>query len=123
MRAARDALQASLKADPGQYPARVLLGQVYLSLKDTVAAGDQFEAALLLSADSVETQVSLAEGLIALRKFSEAVPQLVAATHSEPDNAQAYSLLAQAYTGLGQKEKALAAANRARVLQKQEKPH
>ena len=120
---ARDALQASLKADPGQYPARVLLGQVYLSLKDTVAAGDQFEAALLLSADSVETQVSLAEGLIALRKFSEAVPQLVAATHSEPDNAQAYSLLAQAYTGLGQKEKALAAANRARALQKQVSPH
>lgn len=120
---ARDALQTSLKSDPNQLPARLLLGKVYLGLKDTNAAEDQFEAALLLQPTSVEAQLSLAEVLIGQHKFAEAVPQLVSATHSEPGNAEAYTLLAQAYTGLGQKEKALAAANRAKALEKPEKSH
>jgi predicted Zn-dependent protease len=51
------------------------------------------------------------------------VTQLLAITHSQPGNGEAYIWLAQAYSGLGQKEKALAAANRARALEKQEKPH
>ena len=41
---ARDALEASLKLTPEQFPARVLLGEVYLGLKDPKAAEDQFEA-------------------------------------------------------------------------------
>jgi arylsulfatase A-like enzyme/Tfp pilus assembly protein PilF len=121
--AARDALQASLKADPNQFPARLLLGQVYVGLKETAAAQDQFEAALLLQPGSADAQVGLAGTLIVQQKFGEAVPQLLAATHSEPGNAEAYTLLAQAYTGLGKKEEALAAANRAKALQKQERPH
>jgi len=114
---ARDLLQASLKSDPKQFPAHVLLGQVYLGLKDNAAATSEFDAAQHLPPDSVDTQLSLAQGLIALHKFSDAVPQLLAASRAEPDNAQAYGLLAQAYNGLGRKEKALAAANRAKALQ------
>jgi len=38
----------SLKLLPGQFPARLLLGQVYIALKDSKAAEDQLEAALLL---------------------------------------------------------------------------
>jgi choline-sulfatase len=120
---ARDALQGSLKLNPNQFAARLLLGQVYLGLKDRTAAEDQLEAALLLQPASVEAQLSLAEVLIGQRKFGEAVPQLLAITHSHPGSAEAYTLLARAYSGLGQKEKALTAANRARALEEQEKSH
>jgi choline-sulfatase len=120
---ARDALQASLKLNPNQFSARLLLGKVYLGLKDMTAAEDQLDAALLLHPANVEAQISLAEVLIAEGKFSESVTQLLAITHSQPGNGEAYIWLAQAYSGLGQKEKALAAANRARALEKQEKPH
>jgi choline-sulfatase len=58
---ARDALEASLKLTPGQFPARVLLGQVYLCLKDPKNAGDQFEAALLLQPESAEAKKGLAQ--------------------------------------------------------------
>ena len=62
---ARDALEASLKLTPGQFPARLLLGQVYLNLKDPKNAEDQFEAALLLQPESAEAQQGLtqAQGL------------------------------------------------------------
>jgi choline-sulfatase len=56
---ARDALEASLKLTPGQFPARLLLGQVYLGLKDPKNAEDQFEAALLLQPESAEAQQDL----------------------------------------------------------------
>jgi choline-sulfatase len=58
---ARDALEASLKLNPGQFPARLLLGQVYLGLKDPKNAEDQFEAALLLQPKSAEAQKGLAQ--------------------------------------------------------------
>src|SRR5579863_1888849 len=119
----RDALQASLKLNPHQFAARLLLGKVYLGLKDPTDAQDQLEAALLLQPESVEAQLSLAEALIAQRKFREAVPLLLAVTHSHPKNAEAYALLAQAYTGLGKKEEAKAAVNRAHQLPVQEAPH
>jgi choline-sulfatase len=62
---ARDALEASLKLTPGQFSARLLLGQVYLDLKDPKNAEDQFEAALLLQPESAEAQQGLtrAQGL------------------------------------------------------------
>jgi choline-sulfatase len=115
---ARNALQASLKVNPNQFSARLLLGKVYLGLKDMPAAEDQLEAALLLQPASVEAQLRLAEVLIEEGKLNEAVPRLLAITHSEPGNAEAFTWLARAYSGLGQKEKALAAANRARALEK-----
>ena len=40
---ARDALEASLKLTPGQLPARLLLGKVYLGLKDPKNAEDQLK--------------------------------------------------------------------------------
>jgi cytochrome c-type biogenesis protein CcmH/NrfG len=58
---ARDALEASLKLTPSQFPARLLLGQVYLALKDRKNAEDQFEAALLLQPKSAEAQLGLTQ--------------------------------------------------------------
>jgi arylsulfatase A-like enzyme/cytochrome c-type biogenesis protein CcmH/NrfG len=114
--AARDALQASLKLNPNQLPARLLLGGLYLGLKDGAAAGDQFEAALLLQPESVEAQLGLAEAMIAQRRFSQVVRELLALSHSHPGNAELYVLLSRAYVGLGKTAEAEAAAKRARVL-------
>jgi arylsulfatase A-like enzyme/Flp pilus assembly protein TadD len=117
---ARDALEKTLKLDPNQFMARLLLGRVYFGLKEMSAAEDQLEAALLLQPANLEAQLGLAEALIGERRFAEAVPQLLAILHSEPSNAEGYALLAQAYMGLGKKEEADAAEDRARELQKQE---
>ena len=57
---ARDALESSLKVMPGQLPARILLGSVYINLKDAKAAQDQFEAALL-----VDRTVSMRKSVLA----------------------------------------------------------
>jgi len=114
--AARDALQASLKLNPNQLPARLLLGGLYLGLKDGAAAGDQFEAALLLQPEGVEAQLGLAEAMIAQRRFSQVVRELLVLSHSHPGNAELYVLLSRAYVGLGKTTEAEAAAKRARVL-------
>ena len=58
---ARDALEASLKLTAGQFDARLLLGQVYLGLKDPKNAEDQFEAALLLRPKSAEAQAGVTQ--------------------------------------------------------------
>lgn len=57
----REALTASLKLDPSQFLARLLLGQVYLRLKDPKAAEDQFEAALLLHPRDKQAELGLKE--------------------------------------------------------------
>jgi choline-sulfatase len=113
---ARDALDTSLKLMPGQFAARLLLGHVYLSLKDPIAAEDQFEAALLLQSGSVEAQLGLAEAQITKGNFAEAAQSLEALSKSQPKNAHVFDLLAKAYSGLGKKTEAQLAEARAKLL-------
>jgi choline-sulfatase len=119
---ARDALQATLKLNPGQFAARLLLGKVYLGLKDYAAAADQLEAALLVQSDNVEAQLGLAEAHIGQKQFADAVQQLQEVTRSQPKDPRAYELLAEAYTGLGKKNQAAQAKNRAAALRQGAKP-
>ena len=100
---------------PGQLEARLLLGHVYLGLKDRTAAEDQFEAALLQSG-SVEAQLGLAEAQITNGKFAEAAQSLQALSKSQPKNAKVFYLLAKAYSGLGKKAEAQQAEARAKLL-------
>ena len=113
---ARDALQACLKLNPSQFPARLLLGQIYLGLHDAKNAQDQLEAALLLNPKNVEAQLSLARAQLDQQAFAEASATLEPLTHSPAASAETYDLLGQAYTGLGKKEEAQAAENRAAAL-------
>ena len=115
--AARDALEASLKLTPGQLPARVLLGRVYLGLKDPKAAADQFEAALLVDSGSVDAQMGAAQAQIAQGSFAEAISQLEPLSKSNPDNAEVFASLAQAYRGAGKNAEAQQAEDRAKSLQ------
>jgi predicted Zn-dependent protease len=113
---ARDALEASLKLMPGQLEARLLLGEVYLGLKNPKAAEDQFEASLLLQSNRIEAQLGVAKAQIAEANFDEAVKQLEPLSKSQSRNAEVFELLAQAYTGLGKKVEAEQADARAKLL-------
>ena len=113
---ARDALEASLKLMPGQIGARLLLGQVYLALKNAKAAEDQFEAILLLQPSSIEGQLGWSKAQIAEEHFNEAAQQLEALSKLQPRNADAFDLLAQAYSGLGKQAEAQRAEARAKLL-------
>ncbi len=113
---ARAALEASLKANAGQLPARLLLGEVYLQLKNAAAADDQFEAALLVDSNNLEAQIGAAKAQVALGQFSNAVQQLESLSRSQSANPEVFELLAKAYAGNGNKPAALRAENRARLL-------
>jgi predicted Zn-dependent protease len=113
---AREALEASLKLTPGQLPARLLLGRVYLGLKDIKAAQDQFEAAMLIDPSSTEAQLGAVSALLAAGNFADAVQQLEPLSKSQPENAEVFELLAQAYGGAGKKEAAKQAEARAQAL-------
>jgi tetratricopeptide (TPR) repeat protein len=115
---ARDALEGSLKLTPGQFPARVLLGEVYLGLKDPKAAEDQFEASLLLEPKSAEAQIGVAKAQIGERAFADAIKQLERLAKSQSSNAEVFELLGQAYSGVGNKQAAQRAQDRANFLRK-----
>jgi choline-sulfatase len=114
---ARDALETSLKRVPGQFQARLLLGNVYLELKDARAAEDEFEAALLLQSENVEAQIGLAKAHISDRSFSDAIQLLEALskTHGK-NNAEVFHLLAKAYSALGRDREARQAEINAKLL-------
>ena len=114
---AREALETSVKLAPGQASAaRVSLGEVYLQLKDTQAAEDQFEAALLMKPAMVEAVVGLAKVQISQDHFAEAVKQLEPLSKSHAKNAEVFKALAQAYSGLGRKVEAERAQKHVELL-------
>ena len=113
---ARNTLETSLKLMPGQFQARLLLGQVYLDLKDPIAAEDQFEAALLLQPGSVDAEIGLADAQIAKGNFAEAAQSLEALSKVQVTSAHVFDLLAKAYSGLGKKTEAQRAEARAKLL-------
>jgi predicted Zn-dependent protease len=113
---ARDALESSLKLLPGQFQARLLLGEVYLDLKNPKAAEDQFEAALLLQSSSLDAQLGLARARIGEGNLDEALRQLELLSRTQPTNPEVFDLLAQGYTGLGKRLEAQRAESRAKLL-------
>ena len=115
---ARDALESSLKLSPSQISARLLLGHVYLALKDAKNAEDQFEAALLVDSSNSDGRLGLAEAQIQQSDFAGALPDLEAFTKSDPRNAAALRLLARAYRGLGREQDAKRAEEQAGALEK-----
>lgn len=119
---ARNVLLASLKLNPEQFEARLALGRVYLGLKDSNLAEDQFEAAVLLQPGSSEAQIQLAKTLIYRKKFADAAELLEAAAEPSNRNPEIFELLAQAYTGLGRRQEAQRARMRAKALRESKQP-
>jgi predicted Zn-dependent protease len=85
-------------------------------LKDPKAAGDQFEAALLLHPGMLDAQLGVARAQVADRRFADALQQLVPLSKSQPANAEVFELLAQAYSSIGKKAEAERAEGRAKEL-------
>ena len=120
---ARHALQASLKLNPKQLAARLLLGQIWVKSNDPKAAEDEFEAALLLQPASAEAQIGLARALLRQKKFGDAVGFLEERTKSSGNNADFFELLAQAYIGVGKPGPAQRAKDMARRIRAGTGPH
>jgi choline-sulfatase len=120
---ARAALQESLKLNPNQLDARLLLGQVDLSSNEYKSAEEEFESALLLKPASEEGQIGLAEALLGQKKFSDAVGLLEASTSSATTNAELFELLAQAYRAAGKTAPAKNAEEQAQRLRSAKGAH
>src|SRR5712692_5804320 len=120
---ARNALQVSLKRNPDQLAARLLLGQIHLKSKDAKAAEEEFEAALLLQPGSAEAQTGLAKALLGEKKFADAVGLLEESRKSGSNNADIFELLAQAYKGLGKPLQAQQAEDQAKRIRAAKAPH
>ena len=116
---ARDALEeASLRLDPEQFSAHLLLGAAYLRLNSAEAADDQFEIALLLQPKSVEAQLGAAGAGDWRRRLRRCGSTIAAIAEDTPKwNANAFRLLAQAYNGMGKEEEADRAEHRAKLLE------
>jgi predicted Zn-dependent protease len=99
----------------------MLLGQVYLGLKDPKAAEDQFEAALLLQSNNSDAVLGLATAQVAEGNFVEAVQQLEPLAKIRAKNAVIFELLAKAYSGLGNTAKAQQAEAQANLLRQHPK--
>jgi arylsulfatase A-like enzyme/Flp pilus assembly protein TadD len=115
---ARDALEMSLKLAPSQMAARLMLGHVYLQLKDAKNAADQYEAALLVDSNNHEARLGWAEAQIRQSDFAGALPDLEALCKTDPRDAAALRLLAEAYRGLGRVQDAKRAEAQAAALEK-----
>ena len=113
---ARAVLEECLKTNPNEPAARLLLGGIYLDLKNPTAAADQFEAVLLVQPTDVEAQLGLAKAQIAQSKFTEAASGLQDLAKSQAQNPDVFDLLAQAYRGLGRGPEAQRAEARAKLL-------
>jgi arylsulfatase A-like enzyme/Flp pilus assembly protein TadD len=119
---AREAVEASLKLTPGQLPARILLGRIYLGLKDAKAAQDQFEAAMLVDPTSTEAQLGAVKALMVEGNFAGAAQQIEPLSKAQPNNPEVFETLAEVYRGLGKNEAAQQAETRANTLRHNAKP-
>lgn len=115
---AREALETSLKLVPGQFEARLTLGQVYLELKDINAAEDQFAAGAILQPKSSAPKLWLARAYLAGGRFQDAVTELVELSKADGRDPALFELLGQAYRGLGKETEARQAEARGRLLMK-----
>jgi arylsulfatase A-like enzyme/Flp pilus assembly protein TadD len=118
---ARDTLLVSLKANPNQFAARLLLGQIYFHSENPNEALDQLEDAVILQPDNVDAKTSLSKVLISQQKFADVVELLEPLAKSSGNNADVFDSLAQAYTGLGRLKDAQHAEFNAKTLRGQKK--
>lgn len=94
-------LELAVKQDPNDFEANYLLGRLKRFGGDFAAANHYFDIADREHPRSPEIAYERAEIAIKERRFADAVPLLEFVTRSEPDEAQAVLLLAQAYQKTG----------------------
>jgi len=113
---ARAVLESSLKKNPQQFAALLLLGRIYFESGDADSALDKLEDAALLEPDNVEAKTSLAKIFLSQKKFGDVVELLEPLATAASKDADVFALLARAYSGLRRPEDARRAEGRARAL-------
>ncbi len=103
---AQGILEAALKVAPSQASGRLLLGNVYLGLKNASAAKDQFEAVLLLQPDDTDAALGLARAEIAQGDLNVAIERLSSVSKLHPNNPDVFTVLAEALLAANKPEAA-----------------
>ncbi len=85
---AKQALLQSLKLDPSHIATRVDLGKLYLLSQEWRAATREFQAAIKLGDATGSGRFGLALALLGETRYTEALPQLVAAVEADPKDVE-----------------------------------
>lgn len=116
-------LKNALQQDPGDVSARLLLGHLYLQLKEGAAAEKELRRASELGADPDLWRLDLAEAMVLQGKFSEVLENLdQPPAPSAEEQSRAMALRGQAHLGLRQLEDAAAAFKEAIRLDASNEP-
>lgn len=106
-RAAVIELKNALQSDPGDIEARLLLGTIYLDLKDGASAEKELRRAADLGADPALWRLSLIEGMVLQGNYSDALDRLETAGELPlQEQARALSLRGEAQMRLQQLKEA-----------------
>ncbi|MGI8992456.1 MAG: tetratricopeptide repeat protein [Bryobacteraceae bacterium] len=99
-------LKTELLIDPQHYPAKGLLGRIYVALHQPDAAVPLLEEALAAKPDALEPRQALGQAWVAKRNFPKALECYRAVAERNPADEQIHFLLAQAYTAMGRPDEA-----------------
>ena len=111
--AARQALETSLKFNPENFDARLLLGNIDHELGDFQSAADQFEGATFLKFNDPRPRIALARILLHEARYADALKQLEAARALGESDPVLFELLAKAYAAEGRANEARISENKA----------
>lgn len=107
--AATKEFEAELVNDPQNCSAYYKLGDiVLLKHDDPQAALDQLNKSLAICPNLIDAREDRARALLRMDRQQEALPDLDAAAHANPDDPNVHFLLAQAYRSLGRTQEAQA---------------
>ena len=95
--------EKALQQDPNDFEANYFLGRLKRFDGDLAAAEHYLTIADRLQPDSAEVTYERAEIAIKQRRFADAIPMLEAVIKADPDQAQAYLMLSEAYQRTGRR--------------------
>ena len=95
--------EKAVQQDPNDFEANYFLGRLKRFDGDLAAAEHYLANADRLEPDSAEVKYERAEIALKQLRFAEAIPMLEAVIKAEPDQAQAYLMLAEAYQRTGRR--------------------
>ena len=112
-------LEKAIQLDPGPPDGYASLGEVLAKEDNQAEAIRYFRLALERDSSHVEAALGLAKSLLALKRYSEVVPEMQRVIQLDPVNPQPHFHLSQAFLGLGDKQKAKQASETFQQLNQQ----
>jgi peroxiredoxin/Tfp pilus assembly protein PilF len=102
-----EAAQGAVEAGPGVAKGHILLGFLYLEMKEADRAEEEFIKALEIIPGSRDAQTGLGGALIARGELDRAIAVLTEAAEINPNPQMAYHELGRAYELMGEKDRAI----------------